>query len=55
MLPAFEESAAPFQALLTWSVHYPAAWQVTGFDGNVEPDEEGALGGSWLQRAIAED
>jgi hypothetical protein len=53
VLPAFEEAPEPFQALLTWSVHYPEAWQVTGFGGNVEPDEDGALHGSWLQRAIA--
>jgi len=48
-LPAVEGSAKPFQALLTWEVYYPSAWQVNGFDGNVEPADEDA---SWLRRAI---
>jgi hypothetical protein len=47
-LPATEERAAPFQALLTWRVHYPAAWRVTGFGGNVVPAGRDAERGSWL-------
>jgi hypothetical protein len=52
VLPGFEETPRPFQALLTWSVHYPDAWQVTGHDGNVEPADRDAERGSWLRRAI---
>jgi len=52
VLPAFEEAPAPFQALLTWSVHYPAAWRVTGFEGNVTPALDDAEQGSWLRRAL---
>ncbi|MHC4548469.1 MAG: hypothetical protein ACYTEZ_06800 [Planctomycetota bacterium] len=52
MLPRFEETAKPFQALLTWTVHYPKAWRVTGHDGNVQPADEDAAMGSWLRRAI---
>jgi hypothetical protein len=52
VLPAFEDSPAPFQALLTWSVHYPAAWRVTGFDGNVYATGAAVWRGSWLRRAI---
>jgi len=51
-LPAFEESPAPFQALLTWRVHYPKAWRIHGFGGNVEPSGRDADRGSWLARAI---
>jgi hypothetical protein len=51
-LPAFEETPKPFLALLTWSVHYPDAWHVTGHDGNVEPADRDAERGSWLRRAI---
>ncbi len=52
ILPAYEDAPAPFQALLTWSVHYPAAWRVSSFSGNVDPTGDAASRGSWLRRAI---
>ena len=52
MLPAYEDAPAPFQALLTWSVHYPGGWRVTSFSGNVDPTGDAAERGSWLRRAI---
>ncbi|MDH3592378.1 MAG: hypothetical protein OER88_10895, partial [Planctomycetota bacterium] len=52
-LPAFENQAAPFQALLTWSVHHPSDWRVRGYGGNVTPSGDDAARGSWLRRAIA--
>ena len=52
VLPDFEEARAPVQALLTWSVHYPDAWRVTSFGGNVEPAGRDAIQDSWLRRAI---
>jgi hypothetical protein len=51
-LPAMGEAPAPFQALLTWSVHYPSAWKVTSFSGNVNPSGPDAHYGSWLQSVI---
>jgi len=51
VLPAYEENAEPFQALLTWQVFYPEEWRITGFDGTARPVE--ADEGSWLRRAIA--
>ena len=51
-LPGYEDTPAPFQALLTWSIHYPKAWRVTSFGGNVEPSGDDADEGSWLHRAI---
>jgi hypothetical protein len=52
VLPAYEEAAPPFVALLTWSVHYPADWRVSSFTGKVEPTGDAADRGSWLRRAI---
>jgi len=52
VLPAYEESPAPVQTLLTWSVWYPDDWQVAGFSGNVAPAGSDAEQGSWLARAI---
>ncbi len=52
VLPGFEETPKPFQALLTWSVHYPDAWHITGHEGNVELADRDAERGSWLRRAI---
>ena len=50
VLPSYEDAAAPFQALLTWTVHYPGAWRISSFGGNV--DAKGDDGGSWLKRAV---
>ncbi|MEE8106763.1 MAG: hypothetical protein V3T86_14620 [Planctomycetota bacterium] len=48
-LPAAEDSEAPFQALLTWNVHYPRGWEVTSYGGTVEPAGRDSEYGSWLQ------
>ncbi|MGQ0614475.1 MAG: hypothetical protein ACT4PV_12135 [Planctomycetaceae bacterium] len=53
LLPAMEESPAPVQTLLTWRVHYPKAWRVTSFAGNVEPALRDAESGSWLSALVA--
>jgi hypothetical protein len=50
-LPAYEDAPKPFCALLTWRVHYPKEWRVTGFDGNVRP-EDPERESSWLRIAI---
>jgi len=52
VLPAHEDAPAPFQALLTWSVHYPADWRITRFGGNVEATGDAAEQGTWLRRAV---
>ena len=53
VLPEYEDQAAPFQALLTWSVVFPGSWEITGFDGNVVPTRADVKGESWLFRSVA--
>ncbi|MHC4955348.1 MAG: hypothetical protein ACYTGZ_15960 [Planctomycetota bacterium] len=53
VLPAYEDQTAPFQALLTWSVIFPGSWEITGFDGNVEPTRAETEPRSWLFRSVA--
>jgi len=53
VLPAYEESPAPVQTLLTWRTWYPDDWQVSGFGGNVSPAGIDAERGSWLARSIS--
>jgi len=52
-LPRYEDSPAPAQMLLSWEVHYPNAWRVTSFTGNVTPAGADGADGSWLARGIA--
>ena len=51
VLPATEEAGKPFQALLTWQVHYPGSWRVTGTEGNARPVDPEA-DASWLRKVV---